>query len=137
MTAQARTVINTDAAAAPVGPYSQAIASGDFVFLAGQVPVTRDGSQVTGDIRAQTEQVLNNVRAVLAGAGLDLIDVIQVRAFLSDLADFPVFNEVYGEFFVAPFPARTTIGCQLNGFLVEVDVVARATSAPRDGGAGA
>ena len=116
----------TERAPKPAGPYSQAVVDGGFVFVAGQVPVLPESGRTVEGIGDQTRQVLENVQVILNSEGLEMADVVQVRAYLTDLSDFAEFTAVYGEFFAAPFPARTTIGCQLNpGFLVEVDVIAR------------
>jgi 2-iminobutanoate/2-iminopropanoate deaminase len=118
--------LSTDAAPQPVGPYSQAIRAGDYVFVAGQVPLDPVTGDVPEGIGEQARLVMENVKSVLAAAGLGLGDVVQTRAYLTDLDDFAAFNSVYGTFFSEPFPVRTTIGCALRGFLVEVDVVAYA-----------
>jgi 2-iminobutanoate/2-iminopropanoate deaminase len=117
---------STDAAPQPVGPYSQAIRAGDYVFIAGQVPIDAATGDVPEGIEKQTELVMENVKCVLEAAGVGLDDVAQVRVYLTDLDNFAAFNSVYGEFFAEPYPVRTTVGCALRGFLVEVDVIAYA-----------
>ncbi|UCH27167.1 MAG: hypothetical protein JSV66_05870 [Trueperaceae bacterium] len=105
--------------------YSQGIRAGDFVFVAGQTPVDpASGELVDGEIEAQTERVLENVKAILAAAGATMGDVVKVTVHLSDLANFERFDPVYGRYFPEPKPVRTTVGSQLYGFLVEIDVVA-------------
>jgi 2-iminobutanoate/2-iminopropanoate deaminase len=114
------------AAGLPVSaaPLSQAIAAGQFVFVSGQVPRDPETGLVAEDIEAQTHQVLRNIETVLAAAGCRLDQVVKVAAHLADLALRPGFNAAYREHFHEPFPARTTVGSQLEGILVEVDVVA-------------
>ncbi len=119
-------VVTADAPAA-IGPYSQAVRAGDFVFTAGQGgldPTTRH--LVTGGAAAETEQAVRNVAAILeaAGSGLDL--VVRVGLFLADMADFAAVNEVYRSHFTEPYPARTTVAVRElpSGFRVEIDCVA-------------
>lgn len=103
-------VINTDCAPAAIGPYSQAVDTGGVVFCSGQLPVdpaTR--ALVAGDITVQTRQVLANLRAVLAAAGLALPDVAKTTVFLADLADFAAMNAVYADAFGPHKPARSTV----------------------------
>jgi 2-iminobutanoate/2-iminopropanoate deaminase len=80
---------------------------------------------VRGDVAQQTRQVLENLRAVLEGAGATLDDVVSVTAYLADIGDWETFNAVYGEVFRRPYPTRTTVGVQLHGFLVEISAIAR------------
>ena len=109
----------------PAGNYSPAIIAGDLVFVSGQVPKDpRTGSMPDG-VGAQTRQVLENLRAVLATAGASLDDVVAVTAYLADIADWDEFNAVYGGVFRPPYPTRTTVGAQLHGFLVEISAIAR------------
>jgi 2-iminobutanoate/2-iminopropanoate deaminase len=122
-----REVVLTKDAPQPVGPYSQAIKAGGFVFVAGQIgfdPAT--GKLVEGDIKAQTERVLKNLSAVLAGAGSSMDRVVKVTVFLKNISDFQSMNEVYAKFFPNAPPARSTV--QVAGLardaLVEIDVVA-------------
>jgi reactive intermediate/imine deaminase len=116
--------IRSDQAPAPGGPYSQAIAAGGLVFVSGQGPVDPVSGSIPGGVEAQTEQVLKNVAAILSAAGSSMRDVVKVTVHLADLADFATFNNVYARYFSPPFPARTTVGSQLRGILVEVDVIA-------------
>ncbi len=101
--------VQTDRAPAAIGPYSQAVRSGSFVFVSGQIPLTPEGRLVEGGIEAQTEQVLTNLAAVLQAAGSGLERVVQVSAFLADMNDFARFNEVYARFFREPYPARAVV----------------------------
>ena len=105
-------VVTTDRAAGPFGgaPYSQAIVSNGFVFTAGQIGAAADGSGLVGDtVEAQTEQVMANLEAILEAAGSSLGAVVKTTCFLSDMADFPAFNEVYAEYFSENKPARSTV----------------------------
>ena len=118
--------IQPDGVATPSFPYSPVVVSGDLVVTAGQVANDATGTIVSGEIEAQTRQVLGNVRACLAAGGCGLADVIKVNAFLADLGNFDVYNAVYREYFSAPYPARTTVGAALApGLLVEIEVIAR------------
>lgn len=101
-----KTPIQTDAAPAAIGPYTQAVRVGNLVFTSGQIPLKPDGTLLEGDIRAQTEQVLHNLSAVLHAAGSGLEHVVKCTCFLKDMNDFSAMNEVYGRFFGAvPLPA--------------------------------
>jgi len=108
---------------------SGGIVSGGFVFVSGAVAFSpEDGSIVGDDVAEQTRQTMSNIETVLTGAGLDFDDVVQARAYLTDVKrDFSAFDAAYREFLAEPFPARTTIGVELAvpGLLVEIDVVAR------------
>jgi 2-iminobutanoate/2-iminopropanoate deaminase len=121
-------VVSTDQAAGPFGgaPYSQAIVANGFVFTAGQIGAAADGSGLVGDtIETQTEQALANVKAILEAAGSSFDRVVKTTCFLSDLANFAAFNEVYRRHFGSDFPARSTFGVSLPaGVLVEVEAVA-------------
>ncbi|MCS6801856.1 MAG: RidA family protein [Chloroflexota bacterium] len=105
-----RQIIATSAAPAAIGPYSQAVGWDRFLFLSGQIPLDpATGQLVDGDIAAQTRRVMENVRAVLAAAGLDLRHVVRTTIFLADLDDFATVNAVYGEYFPVDPPARSTV----------------------------
>ena len=113
----------------PVGPFSQAIEVGGFVFLSGQVaqdPTT--GKLVPGGVAAETEQVFSNVAALLRAAGLGFDDVISVRVFLTRIEDYQAVNAIYARHFTQPFPARTAIGAAALplGACVEIDMIAKA-----------
>jgi 2-iminobutanoate/2-iminopropanoate deaminase len=116
--------VRSDQAPPPAGPYSQAIVAGGFVFASGQRPADPVTGAIPSGVEEQTEQVLRNLAAVLGAAGSSLADVVKVTAHLADVSDFDAFNRVYTRYFQAPFPARTTVGSQLRGILVEVDVIA-------------
>jgi 2-iminobutanoate/2-iminopropanoate deaminase len=118
--------IQPDGVATPGFPYTPVVVSGDLVVTAGQVANDETGAIVADDIEGQTRRVLDNIRVCLAEAGCGLGEVIKVNAFLTDLANFEIYNAVYREYFSAPYPVRTTVGAALApGFLVEVEVVAR------------
>ena len=126
-----KAVIVADGAPKPFAgaPYNQAIRAGGFVFCAGQVGLDPDsGALVEGGIEAQTRRALDNVRAVLAGAGVGLDAVVKTTVFLTDLGDFAAMNAIYGEYFTTDPPARSTV--QVAGLpagaVVEIEVVAAA-----------
>ena len=103
-------VIHTDSAPAAIGPYSQAIQIGDLLFVSGQVPIDPStGAIVEGDIKAQAQQSLNNLKAILNAAGTNMGAVVKTTVFLADMNDFAAMNEVYAQFFQEPFPARSAI----------------------------
>ena len=119
-------IITAEKAPAAVGPYSQAVSGGPFVFVSGQIPLDKKGNMMQGDIVVQTVQVLENLRAVLEAAGLTLAHVVKTTVFLADLADFPEMNRVYAEFFAERPPARSTIqvaGLPKNA-AVEIEAIA-------------
>ena len=119
--------ITTGDAPAAIGPYSQAIRAGGFLFCSGQIPLDPStGKMVEGGIQAQTERVLLNLEAVLAAGGTTLASVVKTTVYMTDLADFPAMNAVYGRFFPEDPPARATIQAAKlpAGALVEIDAVA-------------
>jgi 2-iminobutanoate/2-iminopropanoate deaminase len=120
-------VIATKAAPAAIGPYSQAIKSNGFLFTAGQIPLDpATGKIVEGDIKAQTERVMENLGAVLAEAGTSFAGVVKTTCFLANLDDFAAFNEVYARYFTSQPPARSTVQAARlpAGAQVEVECVA-------------
>jgi 2-iminobutanoate/2-iminopropanoate deaminase len=122
-----KTTIATDAAPRAIGPYSQAVRAGSWLFLSGQIGLDpASGELVAGGVVAETERVLDNLRAVLAGAGASLDDVVRTTIYLVDLADFGRVNEVYARCFAAPFPARATVGVAAlpRGARIEIDAIA-------------
>jgi 2-iminobutanoate/2-iminopropanoate deaminase len=125
-----KTIITTERAPAAIGPYSQAIAAGGFVFCSGQIPLDpASGELVRGDVRRQTERVLENLEAVLVAAGSDFEKVVKTTIFLVDLADFAVVNEVYAKrFVVGAAPARATVQVAAlpRGAKVEIELIALA-----------
>ncbi len=123
-----RKIIESEKAPKAIGAYAPAVDLGDFVFLSGQIPLDPETMEmVPGDIRVQTSRVLENMRAVLEAAGLTPENVVRTTVFLTDLNDFIVLNEVYGEFFGAAPPARSTIQVAAlpKGASVEIDAIAR------------
>lgn len=122
-----REVIATEAAPAAIGPYSQGIrAQGVFHFFSGQIPLTKDGEIVSGDVKAQTEQVCKNISALLTQEGLSPANIVKTTIFLSSMAHFAVVNEVYGSFVGAMPPARSTVAVAglPRGVDVEIEVTA-------------
>ena len=123
-----QTEIRTDAAPAPVGPYSQAIQLGDLIFVSGQIPLDpKTGEIVSGEIEEQTRQVLRNLKAVLEAADSDLSRVVKATVYLTDMSLFPRINAVYAEAFDAdPAPARATVEVSALplGAHVEIDAIA-------------
>lgn len=122
-----RNSISTSHAAAPKGAYSQAIRTGNLIFVSGQLPLDENGSLVgPDDIKAQTRAVLRNVAAILEEAGSDLDRVVKTTVFLTDLNDFAGMNEVYAATFAEPYPARSTveIGRLPGGMLIEIECIA-------------
>lgn len=118
-------LIQTEAAPVPAGPYSQGLRVGNLVFVAGQGPFAPETREIVGaTIQEQTAQTLDNVKAILQAAGATMADVVKSTVHLSDLDHFSGFNQVYETYFPDPKPVRTTVGSQLRGFLVEVDVIA-------------
>ena len=102
-------IVQTDSAPAAIGPYSQAVTFGNLVVTSGQIPLTAGGELVAGGIAEQTEQVIQNLRAVLAAAGTDLDRVVKTTVFLADMNEFAAMNAVYEQHFAAPYPARSTV----------------------------
>jgi reactive intermediate/imine deaminase len=116
--------VHTTRAPAAIGPYSQAIRSGDTVYLSGQIPLDpKTMEMVKGDIRAQIRQVFDNLAAVAEAAGGSLENAVRLTVYLTDLANFPIVNEIMAEYCAQPYPARAAIGvAQLpRGAAVEVD----------------
>jgi 2-iminobutanoate/2-iminopropanoate deaminase len=122
-----KTVINTKNAPAPIGPYSQAIASGNFVFISGQIPIVPStGEIISKDIKAETKQVMENIGAILLEAGIDFNNIVKTSIFLTDMQRFAMVNEVYGMYFTDKFPARETIQVSAlpKNVNVEISVIA-------------
>ena len=120
-------IIKPAAAAAPVGPYNHAVRIGDLLFCSGQIPLDpASGNLVSGDIRVQTERVLENVKAILADQGLTFSNVVKSTVFMTNLGDFTAMNEVYSRYFTSDFPARSTVQVAAlpRGANVEIEVVA-------------
>lgn len=122
-----RASVSTPDAPQAIGPYSQAIRAGQFLFLSGQIPLDPvSGEVVAGDVRTQTRRVLDNITGVLAAAGVSMDAVVKTTVFLIDLADFTAMNEVYATAFQEPAPARSTVQVSRlpRDVRVEIEVVA-------------
>lgn len=118
--------ISTTNAPAAIGPYSQALRSGNMVFVSGQIPVDPATGVMPEGIEAQAHRALTNLKGVLAAAGLDTKNVIKTVVFLADLADFPKVNAIYEQYFTAPFPARSCVQVAgiPKGALLEIECIA-------------
>lgn len=121
-----KSTIITGKAPQAIGPYSQAVAVGEFLYASGQIPLSAEGTMVPGGVPEQTEQCLRNVREVLSASGLTMKDVVKTTVFMTDLGQFAAMNEVYGKHFVSPYPARSTVQVAAlpKGAAVEIEVVA-------------
>ena len=122
-----KTKIESQSAPAAIGPYSQAIAAGGIVFVSGQLPIDANTGKFAGeDIRAQTRQSLENIRAILEAQGLAMSDVCKTTVLLADIGEFGAMNEVYAEFFSAPYPARAAfqVAALPKGARVEIEAIA-------------
>jgi 2-iminobutanoate/2-iminopropanoate deaminase len=122
-----KTIIKPAHSPAVVGPYNHAVRVGDLLFCAGQIPLDpATGNLVPGDIKAQTERVLENVKAILDDQKISFAQVVKTTVFLTNLADFAAMNEVYARYFTADFPARSTVQVAAlpRGASVEIEVVA-------------
>ena len=120
-------IIKTNNAPAPIGPYNQAVEAGGFVFISGQIPLDAvTGEIVTGDIKAETKKVMDNIGAILEEAGINFSNVVKTSIFLTDMQSFASLNEVYGSYFSEQFPARETIqvGALPKNVNVEISVIA-------------
>jgi 2-iminobutanoate/2-iminopropanoate deaminase len=121
-----RTVVSTPNAPAAIGPYSQAIRAGDMLFMSGQIPLKPDGTLVKGSIKEQTEQAIENMKAVLASQGLTMDNIVKTNIFLSSMDHFAEMNEVYATAFTAEPPARSTVAVAglPKGVDVEIEAIA-------------
>lgn len=119
-------VIATTAAPGAIGPYSQAIDTGTFVYASGQIPINPATGEIPAGIKEQTAQSLANVKAILAEAGLTTDNVVKTTLFLADMGDFAAMNEVYASVFSAPYPARSAVAVKdlPKGVMVEIEVIA-------------
>lgn len=114
-------IIRTDNAPAPIGPYSQAVQFGNMLFISGQIPIDpKSGDLVQGDIKTETKQVMENLKAILQQAGMDFTNIIKTSIFLMDMGQFAQVNEVYGSYFGEGAPARETV--QVSGLPKGVNV---------------
>ena len=121
------TAIHTDLAPAAIGTYSQAIKAGNTIYVSGQIPIDPATGAFAGeDITTQTRQSLTNLKNILNAAGADLCDVVKTTVYLANIADFTAMNEVYAQFFTAPYPARAAyeVACLPKNALVEIECVA-------------
>ena len=124
--------IATDNAPRALGPYSQAIRAGQFLFVSGQVPIDpRTGDLVEGSIEVQTHRVMRNIGEILKAGGVSYDGVVRTTVFLADMSDYVAMNDVYGTYFGAPAPARATVQVARlpKGARVEIDVIAMVPSA--------
>jgi 2-iminobutanoate/2-iminopropanoate deaminase len=122
-----RNIISTERAPKAIGPYSQAVVANGFVFLSGQIPLDPSTNQIiTGDIAAQTERVLENLKSVLEAAGSSLERVVKTTVYLKDMGEFAKMNEVYGRYFASNAPARATVEAARlpRDVSVEIDCIA-------------
>ncbi|MGV3757877.1 MAG: RidA family protein [Verrucomicrobiota bacterium] len=122
-----KTIIKPAKSAPAVGPYNHAVRVGELLFCAGQIPIDPATSNlVEGDIKVQTERVLQNVKAILDDQGLTFTNVVKSTVFLTNLADFGGMNEIYAKYFTGDFPARSTIQVAAlpKGAIVEIEVIA-------------
>jgi len=122
-----RQAITTGGAPGAIGPYSQAIRSGDFVFCSGQIGLDPATGELVDGVEAQAERVLRNLQSVLDAAGLGFDDVVKTTIFLADVNDFATVNGIYGRYMPDPPPARSTIGVAAlpKGALIEMEMIAR------------
>ena len=119
--------LSTAAAPAAIGPYSQAIMAGDTVYVSGQLPINPStGEFAEGGIKEQARQSLNNIKNILAEAGMTMQQVVKVTVLMTDMSDFAAVNEVYAEFFSAPYPARSAfaVAALPKGGAIEIEAVA-------------
>src|SRR5512137_2605732 len=124
---ETKIVIKPSRSPAAVGPYNHAVRVGDLLFCAGQIPIDpTDGNLVTGDIKTQTDRVLQNVKAILDDQKLTFANVVKSTVFMTNLADFAGMNEIYANYFTSDFPARSTIQVAAlpKGASVEIEVIA-------------
>jgi 2-iminobutanoate/2-iminopropanoate deaminase len=122
-----KTIINTNNAPAPIGPYNQATLAGGFLFVSGQIPMDPlSGEIISSDIKAEATQVMENLKAILTEAGLGFDNIVKTSIFLTDMQNFAQVNEVYGTYFTADFPARETVQVAglPRGVNVEISVIA-------------
>ncbi|MCC7556246.1 MAG: RidA family protein [Methanoculleus marisnigri] len=120
------TALYTANAPEPIGPYSQAVQSGDYLFISGQIGLDPVTGNLSGTAAGEARQAMENLRAILAEGGLDFSDVVQTRIYLTDLADFDAVNAVYAEYLNEPYPARATmqVAALPKGARVEIEMIA-------------
>ncbi len=115
-------IINTPNAPKPIGPYSQAVMYGNTLYVSGQIPVNPATGKFEPEIKAQTIQVMENLKAILTEAGLDFTNVVKASIFISDMNNFAQINEVYGSYFTSDFPARETVQVAKLPLAVDVEI---------------
>jgi len=116
-----KNIVNTNNAPTPIGPYSQAVATGNFLFVSGQIPMNPATGEIIGtDIKAEAKQVMENIGAILTEAGIGFGNIVKTTIFLTDMQSFASVNEVYGSYFTDQFPARETV--QVSGLPKNVNV---------------
>ena len=122
-----KTIISTSSAPAAVGPYSQAVLCNGFLFCSGQIALTPEGTMMNGDAAIQTEQIMQNIQAVLGAADLTFDNIVKTTIYLTDISDFGVVNEMYASYFTSDPPARSTVAVAALplGARVEIEVLAR------------
>ena len=118
--------IYTENAPAAIGPYSQALDTGNMLFISGQIPVNPANGEMPGSVTEQAKQVLCNIQSILAEAGLTSKDVVKTTVFLTDLGDFAAVNEIYASFFSEPYPARSCVQVAAlpKGAKIEIETIA-------------
>jgi len=117
--------INPENVGKPAGPYTNVVETEDYVFISGQAPIEpKSGKLISGTFQEEAVLVFENIKNCLSSRGLSLADVVKVNAYLGELSYRQEFNELYQKYFQPPYPARTTIGCNLGGIKIEVDVIA-------------
>jgi 2-iminobutanoate/2-iminopropanoate deaminase len=122
-------IVNSDRGPKPIGPYSQAVKINGLLYLSGQIPLDpKTNEMISGDIKAQTERVLENIKGILEAAGSNLHHVVKTTVFLKDMNEFPAMNEVYARYFAAAHPARSTVQVARlpKDASVEIEVIASA-----------
>jgi 2-iminobutanoate/2-iminopropanoate deaminase len=120
-------IIKTDKAPEAIGPYSQAVVAGDFVFIAGQIALSPETDEIRGDVSQQTTQVLENIKAIIEAAGVGFSSVVRTTIYLKKPEHFTPMNKVYAQYFRSEYPARVTvfISSLPKGALVEIDAIAQ------------
>lgn len=121
-----KNIVKTDRAPGAIGPYSQGIDVGNMIFFSGQIPLNPQTGEMPEGIEAQAKQALENVKGLLESQGLDFSNVVKTTVFLDSMDDFNTVNEIYAQYFVEPYPARSAVevGKLPKGALVEVEVIA-------------
>jgi 2-iminobutanoate/2-iminopropanoate deaminase len=118
-----KTIINTPDAPAPIGPYNQAVLSGNTVFISGQICIDPVSGQLKNkDLQEETHQVMHNLKAILSAAGMDFSNVVKTTIFITDMNRFSEMNEVYGKYFTSEFPARETVQVSALPKFVNVEI---------------